>query len=273
MACTIWATHRHGGRSPIDIVMEWGNATNATSAARYLCVRLGVTPESLGWGDGSKMLHGLLNKHAKNVEEPDDVPILLGQMTEGEQEKFRQKQSMKDAPSIVPSQDRPWPLIKEKQANAKSKKRNNDEITEDLAAARFVEECGKNLRYRHSTGAWFRWEENIWCKDETQVAWVRLLAREMAEHESPDTKGRVGKRSFASGVEAFAQRDPDVAVTVTNWDQDEWLLGTPTGTVDLRTGETRPGRQEDGITKATLVAPANTGCPQWLKFLDETNGR
>ena len=86
------------------------------------------------------------------------------------------------------------------------------------------------------------------------------------------TRTTVGKKSFANGVEGFAQRDPEVAVTIDNWDRDEWLLGTPSGTVDLKTGKLRPAKQEDGITKATSVAPANTGCPLWLKFLNETTG-
>ena len=61
-------------------------------------------------------------------------------------------------------------------------------------------------------------------------------------------------------------------MTISYWDKDPWLLGTPTGTVDLRTGTLRPARPEDGITKSTAVSPADTGCPLWLKFLTETTG-
>jgi putative DNA primase/helicase len=40
--------------------------------------------------------------------------------------------------------------------------------------------------------------------------------------------------------------------------------------VDLRTGELRPARQSELITKATAVAPAATAnCPTWLRFLEE----
>src|SRR5262249_22650608 len=94
-------------------------------------------------------------------------------------------------------------------------------------------------------------------------------ARELAQNE--DKKGRYisSKVSFASGVEKFAQGDERIAVTIAYWDSDPWLLGTPGGTVDLRTGELRESRQDDGITKCTSVAPNNVGCPLWLKFLDE----
>jgi putative DNA primase/helicase len=51
------------------------------------------------------------------------------------------------------------------------------------------------------------------------------------------------------------------------------LLGTPGGTVDLRTGELRPADPNDGITKSTAVTPTETvACPLWLKFLDEATG-
>ena len=54
------------------------------------------------------------------------------------------------------------------------------------------------------------------------------------------------------------------------WDADPWLLGTPGGTVDLRTGLLRPARQADHITKSAAVTPADRAdCPQWLEFLDQ----
>ena len=55
------------------------------------------------------------------------------------------------------------------------------------------------------------------------------------------------------------------------WDRDPWLLGTPDGTVDLRTGELHPPSREDYITKQTLVTPAEPGAPYplWHQFLDQ----
>ncbi len=47
------------------------------------------------------------------------------------------------------------------------------------------------------------------------------------------------------------------------------LLGTPGGTVDLRTGEMRAARRDDMITKQTAVEPAPAGIEPslWLQFL------
>jgi putative DNA primase/helicase len=47
-------------------------------------------------------------------------------------------------------------------------------------------------------------------------------------------------------------------------------LGTPGGTVDLRTGELRDADPNDHISKVTAISPAVTAdCPRWLQFLDE----
>ena len=50
------------------------------------------------------------------------------------------------------------------------------------------------------------------------------------------------------------------------WDADSWLLNTPGGTVDLRTGLLQPHRRRDYITKILPVSPGGD-CPLWLRFL------
>ena len=51
------------------------------------------------------------------------------------------------------------------------------------------------------------------------------------------------------------------------------MLGTPGGTVDLKTGLLSQPDRADGITKLAAVAPVDAvHCPLWLKFLDETTG-
>ena len=173
-----------------------------------------------------------------------------------------------DAPSIVPAQG----AIGDKPRSGPGPR--NDIVTEDSAAIEFVDENADKLRYCHSTGSWFQWDGNIWRREDTQLAfhWARLLARRLGENEDKKARGAIGKTAFASGVEKFAQRDRAMAVTVAYWDCDQWLLGTPAGTVDLRTGKLRPSDPTDGITKSTLVAPADTGRVLWMKFLGETTG-
>jgi putative DNA primase/helicase len=150
----------------------------------------------------------------------------------------------------------------------------NDIVTEDSAALRFVERRGQDLRYCHSTGKWYRWNTAFWVIDQTRVAfqWARELARELAEDQDERKRYITNKTSFASGVESFAKVDPRCAVTIAYWDANPWLLGTPDGTVELQTGKVRPSIRDDGITKSTSVAPGDSGCPSWLRFLAETTG-
>lgn len=152
--------------------------------------------------------------------------------------------------------------------------RANDIITEDSAALQFVEKYGKELRYCHSTGSWFRWNDRTWVRDNTHLAfhWARELARKLAQDGDKRSRYITSKTSFAAGVERYAKSDPAVAVTVDHWDRDPLQLGTSGGTVDLRTGQLGPARPEDGITKTTAVAPAKSGCPRWESFLAETTG-
>jgi putative DNA primase/helicase len=151
---------------------------------------------------------------------------------------------------------------------------NDNTATEDSVALQFAEEHAGKLKYCHQTGAWFVWNGNIWHKDGKQVAfqWARELSRRVGEDHEGKIRSSLGRKSFASGVEAFAKSDPEFSVEMDFWDCDEFLLGTPEGTVDLRTGQLRPGNPADGITKSTLCAPAKIGCPLWLKFLDEATG-
>jgi putative DNA primase/helicase len=150
----------------------------------------------------------------------------------------------------------------------------NDIVTEDSAALRFVQRHGQDLRYCHSTGAWFRWNTVFWVKDQTRLAFqlARELARELAEAQDERKRYITNKTSFASGIERFAKADPQCAVTIDYWDADPWLLGTPGGTVELQTGKLRPSVRDDCITKSTSIAPGESGCPRWLRFLAETTG-
>jgi putative DNA primase/helicase len=148
------------------------------------------------------------------------------------------------------------------------------ELTEDGVAQAFALERGNELRFCHGPNRWHRWDGTRWKPETTRLAysWVRELARRMARSANkPKTRETLGKAAFAAGVERFAQSDRTFAVTPDLWDRDPWLLGTPGGTVDLRSGELhRPSRQ-DFITKQTLVTLTEPGapCPIWHRFLDQ----
>ena len=71
-----------------------------------------------------------------------------------------------------------------------------------------------------------------------------------------------------AAVERLAQADPRLATTVDVWDADPWLLNTPDGVVDLRTGKLRAHSSGDYMTKITAVGPGGD-CPRFKQFMRE----
>lgn len=169
----------------------------------------------------------------------------------------------------------PQPNASASEGSSTNKEPDRLLVIEDAAALRFAELYKGRLRFCHDHGAWFEWDGAIWRKNATGLAfhWARELARQLAAEENDRTKASAGKASFAGSIERFARADPVFAVTAEIWDRDPFLLGTPAGTVDLRTGQLRPALAADGITKAVAIVPAETAdCPQWLRFLSEATG-
>lgn len=59
-----------------------------------------------------------------------------------------------------------------------------------------------------------------------------------------------------------------VAVSVNELDADPFLLNTPGGVIDLRTGQMRPNDPADRCTKCAAVAPSDAGAQLWWEFVD-----
>jgi hypothetical protein len=97
-------------------------------------------------------------------------------------------------------------------------------ITEDAVASRFVEIFAEKLRYCHSTGAWFEWNNIVWRKNETKLAfhWARVLARELSDNETPKEMKAAQRASFARAVETFSQADTVFAVTIDRAIAQSW---------------------------------------------------
>lgn len=130
------------------------------------------------------------------------------------------------------------------------------------------------LLFDHHVGRWFRFEHGYWRLEETKLAhhYARQASTDIAASE-PQAKA-LRKVAAWEAIERGARTVREFAVTSDVWNRDKMLLGTPGGTVDLRTGILRPGRPEDHISRVTAVAPLDQfkperDCPRWLTFLDE----
>ena len=152
---------------------------------------------------------------------------------------------------------------------------SDSDLTEHVVALRFAKECQSTLRYCHTSGSWYFWQKTHWAENKTRLAfhWARSFVASLNGTAGSKVRFATGKAAFAGAVERFAQADDTLAVTAVAWDSDPWLLATPGGTVNLRTGQLRPADRADMVTKLTAVAPAATAdCPNWLTFMAEATG-
>jgi len=146
-------------------------------------------------------------------------------------------------------------------------------VTQDGVARVFAERYADQMQYCHHAGAWLEWTGAQWKRDDVQRAFQfsRELGREFSEHSARTEFKALRTAAFASGVEKLARVDPRIAATSERWDQDPFLLGTPEGAVDLRTGRLKASDPADGITRLAAVAPrAGMACLVWQRFLSET---
>ena len=104
---------------------------------------------------------------------------------------------------------------------------------------------------------------------------VRRVCRDVAV-DNPKGRKDLLSASTIAAVERLARSDPRLAAKHDQWDQDTWLLNTPGGVVDLRTGVIRSNAANDYMTKITGVTPATDDngqlvddCPLFRKFLGE----
>lgn len=144
------------------------------------------------------------------------------------------------------------------------------EVSEDAIALAFTREFGSTMRYDHNAGRWYQWSSTHWRRLEVPAAlhYAREIGRRLGSG-----KKTICKASVARGAETFAQADPTHATTSSIWDNDPWLFGTPSGTLNLRTGKMHQPRPSDFITKLSRCNPDSREPTLWLRFLkDATRG-
>ena len=146
--------------------------------------------------------------------------------------------------------------------------------TEDGLSSAFTRRYGQDWRYCAQWSKWFVWTGQRWNED--QVLFVNHLARGVCraasmKADSPRLKAKLASASTIAAVERITRADPNHAAMVDEWDADIWLLNTPGGVIDLRTGSIRGHQRVDRMTKISTATPRGD-CPQWLTFLKEITG-
>ncbi|MBW8271105.1 phage/plasmid primase, P4 family [Caldovatus aquaticus] len=147
-------------------------------------------------------------------------------------------------------------------------------FTEDALAAEFSALHGEDWRHVAVWGAWLTWTGTRWEREGTLRAFdlARRVCRAAANRaNNAKVRTKLSQASTVSAVERLARADRRHATTAEVWDRDPWLLNTPSGVVDLRSGALAPHDRTLSMTKITAAASGGD-CPAWLAFLAQVTG-
>jgi putative DNA primase/helicase len=146
--------------------------------------------------------------------------------------------------------------------------------TEDALALAFTRRYHRDWRYVAAWGRWLVWDGQRWRNEDTLAATdlIRSVCRQTAlRADDRKLAAKLASSGTVGGVERLARADRRHAATTDEWDADPWLLNTPGGVVDLKTGRTRANDRADRMTKITTATPGGE-CPQWTVFLSNVTG-
>jgi putative DNA primase/helicase len=149
-----------------------------------------------------------------------------------------------------------------------------DWTTEDGLATAFTRRYGEDWRYCAQWGKWLVWTGIRWNPD--QLLYIQHLSRNICraasfKADTPRLRARLASSSTIGAVERIARSDPKHASMAEHWDGDVWLLNTPGGVVNLRSGVVRAHDRADRMTKVCTAVPQGA-CPTWHAFLSDVTG-
>lgn len=154
-------------------------------------------------------------------------------------------------------------------------------LTDMGNAQRLVARHGKDLRYAEEIGQWYVWDGGRWRPRKAGPViqrakqTVRGIIAELTGETDTNRRTRILAHALSSEsgrsvreMVRLAESEPGILVETPDLDADRFLLNVQNGTIDLRTGELRPHRREDLLTKVCPVDydPA-APCPAWKVFL------
>lgn len=146
--------------------------------------------------------------------------------------------------------------------------------TDDALALAFTSRYSDDWRYCAAWGKWLVWTGTHWQADETLLVHhlIRSICRDAAvKVDSHRLAAKLLASSTVGGVDRLARTDRRHASTSDEWDAAPFLLNTPGGVVDLKTGRMRPHDRADRMTKLATATPRGQ-CPQWRSFLNDVTG-
>lgn len=176
---------------------------------------------------------------------------------------------------------------------------NEEYLTDTGNGKRLARKHGRDIRYCHLFRKWFVWRDTHWQPDDVGEITARakrtildlfseakmtidtLQAAIDLDADDDATRKRTAKvtgllkwaqtSQQAPRIQAMiqlAQSEHGIPVTPAMLDTDPMVLNVSNGMIDLRTGELRPHRREDYLTKLARVKyDPSAKCPLWERSL------
>jgi putative DNA primase/helicase len=148
---------------------------------------------------------------------------------------------------------------------------------EERMALTFTERHQDDARFVGDTKDWLVWDANsqLWRFDVRRQVFnfARAIVREVAPTAGKaDKMSKVARASARAAVVSLASDDQRTSILRSDLDRHPMLAATPTGILDLETGNLRHNDRGLFITKTLAVAPAPPGTehPLWTAFLNST---
>jgi P4 family phage/plasmid primase-like protien len=139
-----------------------------------------------------------------------------------------------------------------------------------------AEEYSQNIRYIPEIGKWAHWNGVLWHIDpdsgmvDTAAGQIAMKLPTSTKAEQSHRRQSLSMRGITSMVR-LARSDSAMRCRHDQLDANGWQLNTPTGIVDLRTGEVYDHRPDAWHTKITGAGyDPSADCPRWMEFLDTT---
>jgi putative DNA primase/helicase len=160
-------------------------------------------------------------------------------------------------------------------------------FSDQWLAERVVSRRRSEIRYVPAQERFLVWDSGKWQPDAVKLAEdvikteLKVIANDIARHGATDKDKRefgalamqVCSAGKASAVRTLLQSSRQIATSADVLDHDPWIINTPNGIIDLKTGKLLPPDPDQLCTKSTAVpADFNGSAPEWRRFLSETTG-
>lgn len=161
------------------------------------------------------------------------------------------------------------------------------ELSDIWVTERFLDKHRSNVRWVPAWGKFLVWNGQCWRRDEIQkvpsmiVTVCKEVADKLMREGATDREKAANQRKAVAvcsartvgAVQNLIKLEGSIIAPAEMMDADPWVLGTPGGTVDLKTGEILSAEPMRFVTKLASITPLyRHDAPIWRNFLKEATG-